>query len=158
MEDQRERIQPRLVSHLSLSDHRKPPDGGVQDLDFSEKHRSLRLRLEPLARVQKDLEYLGSIMIPDRVGPTLRAAFHSMETKPPKSPCETRSSASTGNAWKTNLSESLDKFPEKEFLEDLQATMKVLYPCKSDIKQLWTDPVVQRILNEKKTKLEHPEL
>ena len=145
---------------LSLSSNDREPSGSTaQDLDSSEKHKSLRLRLEPLTRVQKDLEYLGSALKPDSVGTMLHVAFQaSLGAEPSEPTCESDSSASTGSPWKASLSEISDQFPENEFLEDLHATLEVLYSRKVDIKELWEDPVVQRILSEKKSTLAYPGL
>ena len=144
---------------MSPSNDREPSGSTAQDLDSSGKHKSLRLRLEPLTRVQKDLEYLGSALKSDSVGARLHVAFQaSLSAEQLEPTCELGSSASTGSAWKTNLSEISDQFPESEFLEDLHATVEVLYSRKVDIKELWEDPVVQRILNEKKSTLAYPGL
>ena len=155
-EEQRQRQQQPLSSP---SDDREPSGDTAQDLNSSEKHKSLRLRLEPLTRVRKDLEYLGSALKPDSVGTMLHVAFQaSLSAEQPEPTCESGSSASTGSAWKANLLEISDQFPENEFLEDLHATVEVLYSRKVDIKELWEDPVVQRILNEKKSTLAYPGL
>ena len=142
-----------------LSNDREPSGGTAQDLDPSEKHKSLRLRLEPLTRVQKDLEYLGSALKPDSVGTRLHVAFQaSLSAEQPEPTCESGTSASTGSAWKANLSEISDQFPESEFLEVLHATVEVLYSRRADIKELWADPIVQHTLDEEKTILAYPGL
>lgn len=158
-EDRRVQIPHQQHSLSSPSNDREPSDGIARDLDSPEKNKSLRLRLEPLTRVQKDLEYLGSALKPGYARAMLCVVFQAaLSAEPPKPTCEPGSSASTGRPWKANLSEVSSQFPEKEFLEDLHATMEVLYSCKADIQQLWADPVVQQLLNEKEITMAYPEL
>jgi len=136
---------------LLLTDHREPSNDERRDLayDFSDKHRLLRLRLQPLTCVQGDFEkYLGSVLEADRIGTTVHTALPSPDAEWPRSPPRhTDPRGSAADSQKTRSSE--------EPIQDLYHATQTLYCCESDIKLLWEDDVVQRLLNGARPPLEH---
>ena len=158
---------PPLRSHRSgtmplSSDDREFSDHETQDLvfNFSDKHKHLQLRLRPLARVQQTLEtYLGSATLePNQVGTTGHTVFPSPNTKLSGSThCNTEFSVSANSSWKARLSgnEAPRLLIEKDSIEALRAATEILNSCGSDIKQLWTDVIVQQVLRRTKAQLEH---
>ncbi|KAF9648577.1 P-loop containing nucleoside triphosphate hydrolase protein [Thelephora ganbajun] len=116
------------------SDNLGLPGGGARDsvFDFSEKHKLLQLRLQPLTRVQSDLErHLSSAFQPEYVGRTVNTAFPCLAAESPK------------------LSRHHTKFSE-----EIHDTTEILYSCVSDIKQLCADDIVQQVLKGTKPPLE----
>jgi len=156
---------PLLRSHRSgvmSSDDRELSDDDARDLvfDFSDKHKSLQLRLRPLASVQEALEmYLGSAARePNKVGTTTHTLSPSPETKPSGSTHRhAEFFVSANSSWKTRLSgkEASRWFIDKDFINDPHAATEILNSCGSDIKQLWADNVVQQVLKGTKAQLEH---
>ena len=172
MKEQQDRIQ---LQQRSLSPSRSPrvgftlPPGDreVSDDDadardpvfnFSDKHKLLQLRLQPLTRVQKDIErYLGSAALePDQVGASTYTVFPGAES--PGSPRRpTEFSVSVNNPWKTRLSGKGEakRLIQRKSSQDLDGATEILYRCGPDIKQLWADDVVQQVLKGTKARLEH---
>lgn len=126
--------------------------------DFSDKHKLLQLQLQPLTRVQSDLEkYLGPATLePDQVPTTENTAFPDFEGGGP-SHRRTEFSVSINSPWKTRLlgREAIPKPAERKHTQDLNDATEILHRCGSDIKLLWTDNVVQQVLTETKTQLKH---
>ena len=148
------------VTLLSGDRELSDDDTDVHDpvFDFSDKHKLLQLRLQPLIRVQKDLEkYLGSAALePDQVGGSVHTVFPDAES--PGSPRRhTEFSVSVHNPWKTRLSGKGEskRLVERRSVQDLHGATEILYRSGPDIKQLWADDVVQQVLKGTKARLEH---
>lgn len=170
MKDQNERVHrrqrslspslPQRSGHAPLSNYHDLSDDDRQNLvyDFSDKHKLLQLRLQPLIRVQRDLEkYLGSAALePDQVATTKDVAFPALG--PTAVRRQTEFSVSVNSSWKARLlgkDEGPKRLIEKKSIQDLHDAREIIYRCGSDIKQLWTDDVVQRVLKGTKTRLKH---
>ncbi|KAF9793168.1 G-alpha-domain-containing protein [Thelephora terrestris] len=125
--------------------------------DFSDKHKVLQLRLQPLSRVQRDLEkYLGSAALePDQVPTTDNITFPGSEGGIPRRNAEF--SVSVNSSWKARLlgKEDSKKSADKKHAQGLHDATEILYRCGPDIKQLWTDDVVQQVLTETEAQLKH---
>ena len=136
-----------------------PPEDSDPDsvYDFSDKHKLLQLRLQPLTRVQRDLEkYLGSAALePDQVSTTNNVEFPSPDAESLRRQAEF--SVSVNSSWKTLLlgKDDSKKLVERKSVQDLNDATEILYRCGSDIKQLWTDDVVQQVLQGTGTQLKH---
>ncbi|KAF9653935.1 G-alpha-domain-containing protein [Thelephora ganbajun] len=147
---------------LLPSQDRELSDDDTRDVvfNFSDKHKLLQLQLQPLTRVQRDLEnFLGSAAFePDQVATTGNIAFPSPDAKSSR-PLRryTEFSVSVYNPWKNRLSgkEGSKRLLEKKSSQDLHDATEIIYRCGSDIKQLWADGVVQQVLKGTKARLEH---
>jgi len=173
MKDQQERLQRQLRSvspsrsqqsgnALLSSEGPELLDEDTRDLvyDFSDKHKLLQLRLQPLARVQRDLErYIGCAALePDQVATMNNVAFPAPGGESSTSlRRQTEFSVSAHSSWKTRLSgkEDTKRLIEKKSLQDLHDATEIIHRCGSDIKQLWADDVVQKVLKGTKAQLEH---
>lgn len=173
MRDQHDRLQRQQRSLSPSRPHRGgnvlPPseepersDDDVEDLvfDFSDKHKLLQLRLQPLTRVQRDLEkYLGSAALePDQVPTTNNVPFPAQGAGSSKSPRHSEFAVSVNSSWKTRLSgkgEGTKRVVEKKSIQDLRNATEIICRCGPDIKQLWTDDVVQQVLKGANAQLEH---
>jgi len=149
------------VSPVSSDDH-EPSDDDARDtlFDFSDKHKLLQLRLQPLTSVREDLEkFIGSAALePDQVGTTAHTVFPTLDPGSSRSlRRHTEFSVSVNSSWKTRLSgkEGPKRLIEKKSVQDLHGATEILYRCGPDIKQLWTDDVVQQVLKGTKAQLEH---
>jgi guanine nucleotide-binding protein subunit alpha len=124
---------------------------------FTDSHKLLQLRLQPLTRVQGDLErYLGSAALePDQVPTTDNIAFPGSEAEPSRHHPEF--TVSGNSPWKARFLGRQDtkRSAEKKYAHDLHDAIEILYRCGPDIKQLWTDDVVQQVLKEVGTLLKH---
>ena len=147
MKEQQERLQ-RQQRTLSPS----------QDIiyDFSDKHKLLQSRLQPLTHVQRDLEKcLGSAALePDQVPTANNVTFPDSDGGHPRRNMEF---PSVNSSWKARLLGKGDskKVVHKRHTQDLHNAAQVLYHCGSDIKQLWADDVVQQVLIATNTQLKH---
>lgn len=136
-----------------------PSDEGPRDTtyDFSDKHKLLQLRLQPLAPVRGDLErYLGTATKePDQVSTAGNIAFPDLEDRPQRRHMEF--SVQTNSSWRVRLlgKEDSPRPAEKKYTQDLHDAIEILHRCGPDIKQLWTDDVVQQVLAETKTQIKH---
>jgi len=150
----REQFPPPLRSHRNgvtpaSSDDPELLDDDARDpvFNFSDKHKLLQLRLRPLVSVQKALEmYLRS------------ATLEPTNTHPPGSTGRNAGVfVSANNSWRTRLSgkEASRRFIEKRSIKDIHDATEILEACGSDIKQLWTDDVVQQVLKGTKAQLEN---
>lgn len=159
-EQQHDRPQSRQWSlpQSPASEDRRHSGDTVRDLvfNFSERHRLLRMRLKPLSSVQKDFEeYLGSVLEPDQVGTAFHTAFPSPDAELPRpGPLSFTEFPASGNSSRRTRfsSEAPKRSTERKSIQDLH---KVLYCCGSDIKQLWADDAVQRVLKGPESPLEH---
>ena len=146
---------------LPPDDHEPSDDDGRDILfNFSDKHKLLQLRLQPLTSVQQDLEkYIGSAAFePDQVGTTAHTVFPTSGPGPSgPSYRHTEFSVSVNSSWKARLSgrDGTKRVVEKKSIQDLHGATEILYRCGSDIKLLWTDDVVQQVLKGTKAQLEH---
>jgi guanine nucleotide-binding protein subunit alpha len=172
MKEQQDRPQPQ---HRSLSPSRSFPaagtatfssseengnlDGPSRDVvyNFSDKHKVLQLRLQPLSRVQRDLEkYLGSAALePDQVPTTDNITFPDSDGGIARR--NTEFYVSVNSSWKARLlgKEDSKKTADKKHAQGLHDATEILYRCGPDIKQLWTDDVVQQVLTETEAQLKH---
>ena len=139
-----------------------PPDEDARDLpyNFSDEHRSLWFRLQPLIRIRGDLEkYIGSAALePDQVKTTPHTVFPSTDpgsSRPMRH--HTEFFVSAHSSWKDRLSgrEGSGRFTEKDPTQGLHDATRILYASSLDIKQLWTDDVVQQVLKGTKAQLEY---
>lgn len=138
-------------------------DDDTQDLvfDFLDKHKLLQLRLQPLTRVQRDLEkYLGSAALePGQVSTTNNVPFPAQGAGSSVSPHRpTEFSVPVNSSWKIRLlgkEETSKRLIEKKSIQDLHDATEIIYRCGPDIKQLWADDVVQQVLRGTKAQLEH---
>jgi guanine nucleotide-binding protein alpha-1 subunit len=115
-------------------------------LNFTEKHRLLRLKLAPLRSLQGDL----------------RARLGACDWPAPKSGIEgtktkaqdffVRSNAGWKSALRPNARRSLDNSRKKSQQDG--ETAEVLASCAEDIKALWADEIVQEMLKRRKLRLE----
>jgi guanine nucleotide-binding protein subunit alpha len=145
-------------------------------LNFTEKHKLLRLRLAPLRRVLKDLEMrigAGSEEPTSSGAPTVAAPFDDIYTNingssnapvvapRPRPPQEFYVRSSTG--WKSalekikprNSTSSRDGNGMKERWErEAEEATQVISGCREDMKMLWEDEVVRRMLERKRVRLE----
>lgn len=134
-------------------------DDGAQDItyDFSDRHKLLQLRLQPLTRVQRDLEkYLGPATLePDQVPTVDNIEFPGSDGESPRRHKEF--SVSINSSWKARLlgKEDSPRPAERKYTQDLHDATEILHRCGPDITQLWTDDVVQQVLRETKTQLKH---
>jgi hypothetical protein len=174
MKDQYDRLQ---LQQRSLSPSRTnrsgntlPPSEILESSDddtrdfvfnFSDKHKLLQLRLQPLIRVQRDLEkYLGSAALePDQVPMTNNVPFPGQDAGSSVSPRRhTEFAVRVGSSWKTRLlgkEEGSKRFVEKKSTQELHDAREIIYRCGPDIRQLWADDVVQQVLKGTKAQLEH---
>ena len=148
------------VTPLS-SDDPEPSDDEARDtlFNFSDKHKLLQMQLQPLTSVQEDLEkYIGSAALePDQVGRTTHTVFPSDTRSSGTSRRHTEFSVSVNSSWKARLSgkDGPKRLVEKKSVQDLHGATEILYRCGPNIKQLWTDDVVQQVLKGTKAQLEH---
>ena len=145
-----------------LPEDREPSDDDARDIlfNFSDKHKVLQLRLQPLTSVREDLEkYIGSAALePDQVGTTTHTIFPSSDAGLSRtSRRHTEFSVSVNSSWKARLSgkDGSKRLVEKKSIQDLHGATEIIYRCGPDIKQLWTDEVVQQVLKGTKAQLEH---
>jgi len=145
-----------------LSNDREPPEDDSRDtlFNFSDKHKLLQMRLQPLTSVREDLEkFIGTAALePDQVGTTAHTVFPSSDTGPPGTPRRhTEFSVSVNSSWKARLSgkDGSKRLVEKKSIQDLHGATEILYRCGPDIKQLWADDIVQQVLKGTKAQLEH---
>lgn len=169
MKDQQDRLQRQQRSlspfraatgaSLTSSDDNELSDeiGHEAVYNFSDKHKLLQLRLQPLTRVQRDLEnYLGfAALEPDQVPTTDNVTFPSQTTSSTRR--NTEFSVSGNNSWKALLlgKEDSKRPAEKKYAQDLHDATEILYRCGPDVKQLWADDVVQQVLAQTKAQLKH---
>jgi guanine nucleotide-binding protein alpha-1 subunit len=123
--------------------------------DFVEKHKILRLRLQPLFRIQMDLERrLGSASIDEPYSSSF-AVYGNQDTinKPnPRRPAEFF--VTTQKGWKSTLDRALPiKISVKK--DEMDDIVEVIAGCGPDIKELWADPVVRAVLKKHEITLEH---
>lgn len=148
-QDRRE-SQQRLPSPPPSPDDREPSDNAAGDLAFtlSEKHRLLQLRLKPLPYIQRNLEeYLCSALGTDQVGTTLQTAFTAPGAVLLRGPRRHTEFSASGDG--------IEGARSAESTQDPHDTMEVLYCCGPDIKQLWADDDVQRLLKRTKQLMVH---
>ena len=170
MRDQQDRLQSQQrslspsrshQSGNSLSEDHEPLDDDTQDLiyNFSDKHKLLHLRLQPLTRVQRDLEkYIGSAALePDQVATINNVAFPAPGAESRISSRRQTEFSVSANSWKIRLSgkEDSKRLTEKKSIQELHDATEIIYRSGSDIKQLWVDSVVQQVLKGTKAQLEH---
>lgn len=137
-------------------------------LQFSETHKLLKLRLAPLRRVQTDLERrLGSGAeepIPVTSGmPSEAAPFDIDNLNVKHRTQEFYVRSSTG--WKSALdkfrqgsrssteADAANRDKERRDRED-EETAAIISRCKDDMHALWTDPVIRHMLARRKFRLE----
>lgn len=172
MKEQQDRLQRQQRSLSPSRPFRSPPsatvpsseanrltDDGAREVtyNFSDKHKLLQLRLQPLTRVQKDLEqYLGPATLePDEVPTANNIAFPDLDGVPPRR--HTEFCVSINSPWKSRflVKEDSPRPAERKYSQGFHDATEILHRCGPDIKQLWTDEVVQQVLTETKTQLKH---
>jgi guanine nucleotide-binding protein subunit alpha len=135
---------------ISIQDIVKGSTAPPAKLKFTEKHRLLKLRLGPLYRVQKELE--------DKLGAAASEVYSFDSPNNQKRPREF--SINSTNGWKTALDKlrpllnvtggSTRKLRDAESDE----TTDVIAGCRDDMKAIWEDPVVRKMLNRRKFRIE----
>lgn len=144
---------------LPPSEDNEQSEDGPRDIiyNFSDKHKLLQLQLQPLTRVQRDLEkYLGPATLePDQVSTMDNIAFPDSDGGSPRRHNEF--SVSINSSWRARLLGKGDspRPAERKYTQDLHDATEILHRCGPDIKQLWMDDVVQQVLAETKTQLKH---
>lgn len=131
-------------------------------LEFTEKHRLLKLRLMPVREVQKDLERkLGSGAF-EEVAPS---AYSSLEFSAASEFNESTSELDeprrrdphefyirSNNSWKDRVRPGAglkhERFKQREEIAGLIAG------CKEDMNAVWEDPIIQQMLRRRKFRLE----
>ena len=116
----------------------------VPPLNFTEKHRLLRLKLAPLRSLQGDLR--ARLGASDWPAPKADAPGRKAKTQD----FFVRSNAGWKSALRPNRSP--DKVRKKS--QEEGETAEVLASCAEDIKALWHDDVVQEMLRRRKLRLE----
>ncbi|KAJ8507502.1 hypothetical protein ONZ45_g10126 [Pleurotus djamor] len=148
----------------SLDDHnhiatvpKSPAQKTGPKLKFGEKHRTLKLRLSPLQRIQKDLEKrLGAgATEPDSTDVTVAAPFELPSNR--RRGTLQEFSINSNNGWKSVLVRTVrpgrpevdhkKKDPEEDITE-------VIAGCRDDMKALWEDPLIRELLNRRKSRVE----
>ena len=119
--------------------------------NFSHEHRSLLLRLQPLARTQENLEkYFSSAAFrPNQHLSTNNVEFPNQDAGFLHH--RTEFSTSTDSPWESHFLGPI----ERQSAQDLSDAVEIFHCCVPDIKQLWTDAVVQQILRGMKIQLKH---
>lgn len=150
------------------------PARALPRLKFTEKHRLLKTRLEPLADVQRSLESnLGTASLDPHSTSTISAAPFDEVNQSARRPLQ-EFSINSSNGWKT----ALDKFrtlrsapaartdsvtndsllvgvtpkKDRDSEEDIAETIA---SCRDDIKSLWDDDIVGETLVRRKVRLEN---
>jgi guanine nucleotide-binding protein subunit alpha len=124
--------------------------------DFTERHKILQLRLQPLLQIRKDLERrLGSAAINEQTSEACDFPCHGqvVETNS-RRPTEffiTSQKGWRGALERVRPSETSTKGTHKVIYD----AVEVITRCGPDIKQLWADDVVQQVLAHHKMRLEH---
>jgi hypothetical protein len=121
-------------------------------VQFSEKHRLLKLRLGPLRRIQGDLEQRvgpGSTEIPQTSETTVGPFGFKVERK---RITNTEFGIHSNNGWKT----ALDRFRHvgAPYSRQVDEVTEVISRCAQDMKALWEYQVVQSVLSYLKTRME----
>ena len=153
----------------------------VGDDQFSEKHKILRLRLAPLRGVQVDLERkLGSGAFEDQghfsnngrgrvqSSPTESSPIDGDDSQGQRLPREFY--IRSNNSWKDRLKSGLKNAgrpyssgaSEREVSlagwgkagAELDEITSIIAGCKEDIKALWEDELVQRVLSRRKYRVD----
>lgn len=180
-----------IVGHLQneMADIPYNPDDSQEELNvprpralprlkFSERHRLLQSRLEPLIMVQKSLESnLGAASLDPNSSPTIGAAPFEEREHIGRRPLQ-EFSINSSNGWKT----ALDKFrtlrsapaprvdsitngvspvnvnatttPAGEARLSEDDVAEIIDSCRDDIKILWDDDIVTETLMRRKVRLE----
>jgi len=170
----------------------------VMDVQFSEKHKVLKLRLAPLRSIQTDLERkLGSGAFEDygqlnnngRGRTQSASAISSTSSSTEFSPIDRDNQQiqrlpkefyiRSNNSWKDRLKHGLknvsrpysggslhnafkswgssEKIHSSEWGKDdtdLEEIASIISGCKEDIKALWEDEVVQKVLSKRKHRVD----
>lgn len=148
-----------VTATLSSTEENEPSDKTPRDViyDFSDKHKMLQRKLQPLTRVQRDLEkYIGSAALePDQVPTTDNVTFPDSGGEIGRR--NTEFSVSVHSSWKARLlgKDGSKKTADRKHSQGLHDATEVLYRCGPDIKQLWVDDVVQQVLIETEAQLKH---
>lgn len=125
--------------------------------NFSHEHRSLLLRLQPLNRTQENLEKCFSSLAlrPNQHLSTNNVEFPNLDAGFPYH--HTEFSTSIDSFWKGHSLGSRDprRPTKRQSAQDLSDAVEIFHRCVPDIKQLWTDAIVQQILKGTKTQLKH---
>jgi guanine nucleotide-binding protein alpha-1 subunit len=158
------------------------PARALPRLKFSEKHRLLKARLEPLSTVQDSLESnLGAASLDPHSSSAIgAAAFEEDHSHPSRRPLQ-EFSINSSNGWKTALEKfrTLRSAPvppprvDTVTLNDPSSPVngtatthnktrlseddiaEIIASCRDDIKSLWDDDIVTETLIRRKVRLEH---
>jgi hypothetical protein len=164
-----EEMSSRSDSELSNSPSFSASARSSLPIQFTEKHRLLKLRVGPLRRIQKDLERrLGAAVTEVQSTTVMTAApFDSFsdtfsDTAAPEGPVLREFSINSSNGWKT----ALDRFrsgktsgvptsaPKRGWDAELDEITGVIASCKDDMKAIWEDPMVRTVLSKRNVRLD----
>ena len=135
-------------------------------LNFTEKHRILKLELLPLRQVQADLEQLlGASSQEEKSSPFSTTVLGTGSA--PLTPSKSRGNSQelfvrSNNGWKATLRpgrRSTDTRPEYGFVRKnrevaARETAEIIAGSAEGMKTLWDDDVVQEMLKRRKVKLD----
>lgn len=160
----------------SYGDFLRPSDGSPAPsppsapLRFTDIHRTLKLRLAPLRRVENDLKRrlgVAAEELPDLSETTPSPSVFngaSGDAFVPYAPAPTRSrpEEATVRSWKNALGEPRDRLRDRSAKGAVMAdngqmvddVSEVLAGCREDIKALWYDDTVHEMLRRRGTRME----
>ena len=144
-----------------------PANTDTDPLDFTEKHRLLKLRLVPIRGVQRELEKkLGSGAFEDRAvaplpAPPMSSAasvndsttdvnvgFHGTKREPGEFYIR------SNNSWKDRFRGRSGSGSRPQDLKEMEEVAGIIAGCKDDMKAIWEDAVIQKMLKKRKYRLE----
>jgi hypothetical protein len=159
-----------LSSPVSPSDNGLPPRRGTlpisttpsestedSELPFKDSHRALRLRLTPLRRLEADLRGLLGMPV-DETDDSASPLTPLTPTQVLPAPAKNKEIAV--RSWKGALTGTGPRRPARGKLsvqdrdEEADGVTDVLVMCREDIRALWEDPIIQRMLVKESIKLE----
>jgi guanine nucleotide-binding protein alpha-1 subunit len=133
-----------------------------EPLEFTEKHRLLKLRLTPVREVQKDLERkLGSGAFEEVAGsahsPLLSSAISvyndsTSELDEPQRRDPHEFYIRSNNSWKERVRSRAGS--RSETFKQREEIAGLIAGCKEDMKAVWEDPIIQVMLRRRKFRLE----
>ncbi|KAI0354208.1 G-alpha-domain-containing protein [Trametes cingulata] len=130
-----------------------PRTGSGGQLQFTGKHRLLKLRLAPLRTVQHDLEM--------RIGIHAGGDIHDVISSPPSSPVlggrerKQEFFVRSATSWK-QLHARMPSDATAARYQDAQMreTADIIAGCADDMKAIWADPTVREMLQRKGIRME----
>lgn len=158
-----------ILDIMSREMQLKPVPNDPEPLQFTEKHRILKLRLAPIRSLQKDLERkLGSGAVEDIPSPgdipapPMSSAASVVESTTDMDPgfYGTRRDprefyVRANNTWKDRFrSRSSSTGAQAQDLKEIEETAVLMNRCKDDMKAIWEDETIRKMLKKRKYRLE----